>query len=231
MPNASSIEFRANGRTAPGYLSLPPNGRGPGVVLLQEWWGLVGHIKDVADRLAAEGFVVLAPDLYHGKQTTSPDEAGKLLMALEIAEAGKDIRGAAEHLLALDDVEPKQVAAVGFCMGGQLALFGASAHPDVISAAVDFYGIHPKVDPDVARLSGPVQMHFGQHDKSIPAERANALVERIRAAGKEVEAFWYDAGHAFMNDQRPAVHDPENARLAWSRMVEFLRRTLGAPAA
>jgi carboxymethylenebutenolidase len=218
--------FRANGRTANGYLAKPSSGRGPGVIVVQEWWGLVDHIKDLTDRFAREGFVALAPDLYHGERTKSPDQAGKLLMALNIAETAKDLRGAATYLRSLPDVQPKKVAAVGFCMGGQLALFGATAHPDVIDAAVDFYGIHPKVELDVSRLSGPVLAHFGKRDKSVPESAANALVQRIESAGKTVEAHFYDADHAFFNDTRPEVYDPKSAELAWQRTVDFLGRTL-----
>ena len=220
------VTFPANGRTADGYLGKPSSGRGPGVVVIQEWWGLVDHIKDLTDRFAREGFVALAPDLYHGERTKSPDQAGKLLMALNIAETAKDLRGAATYLRSLPDVQPKKVAAVGFCMGGQLALFGATAHPDVIDAAVDFYGIHPKVNPDVSRLSGPVLAHFGKRDKSVPESAANALVQRIKSGGKTVEAHFYDADHAFFNDTRPEVYDPKSAELAWDRTLKFLRGAL-----
>ena len=219
------VSFAANGRTAEGYLALPP-GPGPGVLVIQEWWGLVDHIRDLADRFARAGFVALAPDLYHGEKTKSPDQAGKLLMALNIAETGKDLRGAAVYLRARPEVRPRKVGAVGFCMGGQLALFGAAAHPDVIGAAVDFYGIHPKVEPDVSNLSGPVLAHFGRRDKSVPETAARALIERIQAAGKSVEAHFYDADHAFFNDQRPEVYDRQSAELAWDRTIEFLRRAL-----
>jgi carboxymethylenebutenolidase len=220
------ITFPANGRTVDGYLAQPSSGRGPGVIVIQEWWGLVDHIKDLTDRFAGEGFVALAPDLYHGERTKSPDQAGKLLMALNIAETAKDLRGAATYLRSLPDVQPKKVGAVGFCMGGQLALFAATAHPDVIDATVDFYGIHPKVNPDVAKLSGPVLAHFGRRDKSVPESAATALVERIKAAGKTVKAHFYDADHAFFNDTRPEVYDPKSADLAWQRTVDFLRGTL-----
>jgi carboxymethylenebutenolidase len=220
------ISFRANGRTVDGYLALPPDGRGPGLVVIQEWWGLVDHIKDLTDRFAREGYAALAPDLYHGEKTKSPDQAGKLLMALNIAETGKDLRGAAQYLHDRSDVQPKKVGVVGFCMGGQLALYGATAHPDLIGAAVDFYGIHPKVDPDVSRLSGPVLAHFGKRDRSVPEQAARALVDRIKAAGKSVEAYFYDADHAFFNDQRPEVHNQESAQLAWQRTLDFLRRAL-----
>jgi carboxymethylenebutenolidase len=220
------VTFPANGRTAEGYLALPPSGRGPGVVVLQEWWGLVDHIKDLTDRFAREGFVALAPDLYHGEKTKSPDQAGKLLMALNIAETANDLRGAATYLGSRPEVEPKKLATVGFCMGGQLALFGACAHPDVIDAAVDFYGIHPKVDPDVSKLSGPVLAHFGRRDKSVSERTARALVDRVEAAGKTIEAHFYDADHAFFNDQRPEVYDRKSAELAWRRTLDFLQRSL-----
>jgi len=220
------ISFPANGRNADGYLALPPSGRGPGLVVIQEWWGLVDHIKDLADRFAREGYVALAPDLYHGEKTKSPDQAGKLLMALNIAETAKDLGGAAQYLRGRPEVQPRKIGAVGFCMGGQLALYGGTTHPDLIDAVVDFYGIHPKVDPDVSRLSGPVLAHFGTRDRSVPESAANALVERIKAAGKSVEAYFYDADHAFFNDQRPEVYDRDSAQLAWRRTLDFLRRAL-----
>jgi carboxymethylenebutenolidase len=220
------IDFKANGRTATGYLAMPTTDTGPGIILVQEWWGLVGHITDVADRFAKAGFVVLAPDLYHGETAKSPDEAGKLMMALNIAEAAKDMGGAAACLTAMPEVSPKKVASVGFCMGGQLALFAACVVPERIGAAVDFYGIHPAVKPDVSRLSGPVLAHFATRDKSTPPDAANALVKRIRDAGKEAEAYSYEADHAFFNDQRPTVFNAEAAKLAWDRTLAFLKNAL-----
>lgn len=221
------VTFKANGRTADGYLATPSSGHGPGLIVVQEWWGLVGHIKDLADRFAAEGYFALAPDLYHGEQTKSPDEAGKLMMALNIAEAAKDMRGAADYLVGLDGVAPKKVATLGFCMGGQLALFAACEYPERIVAAVDFYGVHPAIKPNVSQLSGPVLAHFGLRDSTTPPAAADALVNRIRDAGKEVEAFSYDAGHAFFNDQRPTVYDAAASTLAWERTLAFLKRTIG----
>jgi carboxymethylenebutenolidase len=219
------IEFRANGRTTSGYLNSHA-GTGPGLIVVQEWWGLVDHIKQLADRFAAEGFITLAPDLYHGKQTKSPDEAGKLLMALNIAEAATDLRGAADYLLALPSVQPKKVGVVGFCMGGQLALFGAQEHPDRISAAVNFYGIHPKAPIDPAKLRVPVLAHFGRGDQSVKEADARALAARYHAVGASFEAHFYDAGHAFFNDARPQVFDQPSADLAWQRTLDFLRAQL-----
>jgi len=220
------IEFRANGRMTGGYLAMPPQ-PGPGLIVIQEWWGLVDHIKDLADRFAAEGFVALAPDLFHGDMTKSPDQAGKLLMALNIGEAGKDIRGAARHLLAMPEVQPKKVGTIGFCIGGQLALFAAAEFPEEISAAIDFYGIHPKVSISPEKLEVPVQAHFAKRDNSTPEAQARAFVNELKAGGKTVDEYFYDADHAFFNDTRPEVYNPEAAGLAWTRSLAFLREYLG----
>lgn len=221
------VEFRANGRTAEGYLSVPEK-PGPGLLVIQEWWGLVDHIRDLTDRFAAEGFVALAPDLYHGDMTKSPDQAGKMLMALNIGEAAKDMRGAASYLLSLEEVQPKKVGAIGFCMGGQLALYAATEFPEQISAGVDFYGIHPNAQINPEKLRVPILAHFAKRDDNVPEERARALVESIESAGGSIEAHFYDADHAFFNDTRPEVYDPEAATLAWNRTLEFLRRNLAA---
>lgn len=221
------IEFPANGRTASGYLASPAR-PGPGLIVIQEWWGLVDHIKDLAERFAAEGFVTLAPDLFHGDMTKSPDQAGKLFMALNIAEAGKDLLGAATHLFEMREVQPRKVGVLGFCMGGQLALFAAIKFPDVISAAVDFYGIHPKVSISPERLRVPVLLHFAKRDTSVPETQARALVQKLESAGKPIEAYFYDADHAFFNDTRPEVYNPDAAELAWTRTLAFLRAHLSA---
>lgn len=216
------IEFAANGRTAPGYLSSPSGG-GPGLIVVQEWWGLVDHIRDVADRFAAEGFVVLAPDLYHGDSTTSSDEAGHKLVGLDIAGVSAELRGAAQYLQAQPGVSGTKVAVVGFCMGGQLAMLGGCDHPDLIGPTVNFYGIHPKVTLEVERLEAPVLAHFANRDDFTPPATAEALVQRIRDAGKDITAHFYDARHAFLNDTRPEVYDAAAAQLAWTRTLAFLR--------
>ena len=221
------IRFAANGGTAPGYLVGPDSGKGgPGLVLLQEWWGLVDHIKDVADRFAAAGFVVLAPDLYDGQQTKSPDQAAKMFMALRIGEAAKDIRGAARHLLARADVSPKRVGVLGFCMGGQLALYAGQQYPGEFGAVVDFYGVHPNVPIDPAKVKVPVQLHFGKRDTNVPELTARELVERLSRGSAEVDAHFYEADHAFFNDTRPEVHNRAAADQAWNRSVDFLKKHL-----
>ena len=220
------IEFRSNGATAGGYLATPEGGRGPGVIVLQEWWGLVPHIKDVADRFAREGFVVLAPDLYHGRTTTSPDEAGKLMMALNIEQAERDLRGAVDHLLGHDATEGQTVGTVGFCMGGVLSLFAASKN-ERVGACVVFYGIHPKVEPDLDRLRAPVLGLYAERDQFVPPEAVRDLEAKLRERGKSIETHIYPGtDHAFFNDTRPEVYDPEAAADAWRRTVEFFREHL-----
>lgn len=221
------VKFQSNGATARGYLSVPESGGGPGVVVIQEWWGLVPHIKSVADRCAREGFVALAPDLYHGDVARSPDEAGKLMMALNIERAEKDLRGAVEYLLNQEATTGGRVGTVGFCMGGALSLYAASKN-ERVGACVVFYGIHPKVEPDLDALRAPVLGLFAKRDESVPPDAVRELEARLRERGKQVETHIYPGtDHAFFNDTRPEVYDEEAARDAWRRTIEFLRRHLG----
>lgn len=221
------VEFAANGRASSGYLATPATGSGPGVIVIQEWWGLVDHIKDVADRFASEGFVALAPDMYHGETATSPDDAGKLMMALNIDRTERDLRGAIDCLLARGEVTGDRVGTVGFCMGGQLSLFAACANPKV-GACVDFYGIHPNVAPDLGGLQAPVLGFFAEKDGFVTPEVARGLETDLRAAGKEVEITIFEgADHAFFNDTRTEVFHPQYAAECWARMLAFYRRLLG----
>ncbi|MEZ4455001.1 MAG: dienelactone hydrolase family protein [Gemmatimonadales bacterium] len=221
------VRYPVDGHAVDGYLSLPPAGSGPGVLVIQEWWGLVDHIKQVADRFAAAGFVALAPDFYAGQTTQSPDAASKLFMALNIDRAGAELRGAANYLLSRPETTGPRVGVVGFCMGGQLALYAGMSYSDLIGGAVDFYGIHPNVPIEGARLKIPVLGHFGTRDRSVPRDRVEALVRATTEAGGRFEAHFYDADHAFFNDTRPTVHQPEAARLAWDRTLAFFRTNLG----
>ncbi len=224
--NGSMIQFASAVGAAPAYLSLPATGSGPGLLLIQEWWGLVDHIKELADRFAAAGFVTLAPDLYHGESTSSPDEAQKLLMALDIQRAGAEIRDAARHLAAMPQIAPKKIGVLGFCMGGQLALLAATEYPDVISACVDFYGVNLNVVIDAERLRVPVLAHFGYSDPLVVRGDADALIRRLSDAGKFIDTYYYDAGHAFFNDTRPNAYNADAASLAWDRTLAFLRDAL-----
>ena len=222
-----SVEFTSNGGTTAGYLAVPESGKGAGVVVIQEWWGLVPHIKSVCDRLAAEGFVALAPDLYHGRTTNAPDEAGKLMMALDIERAEKDLRGAINYLLAHESVEGEQVGTIGFCMGGALSLYAASKN-EAVGACVVFYGAHPKVRPDLENLRAPLLGLYAERDTFATPEGARELEVKLKALGKKAEIHIYpDADHAFFNDERPEVYQPEAAADAWRRTVRFLHKHLG----
>lgn len=221
------VKFSANSDSTAGYLSRPEDRKGPGLLVIQEWWGLVDHIRDVCDRFAAAGFVALAPDLYHGESTSSPDQAQKLYMALNIDHAGRALRGAADFLHHHPAVSPGKVGVVGFCMGGQLALYAAQEHGDRIACAVDFYGIHPSVPIEPKRIGAPVLGHFGERDQSVPVDRVKALAAEVQAAGGSFEVHFYDAGHAFFNDTRPTVFAPDAAQLAWQRTLDFLHAHLG----
>jgi len=218
------LEFPSNGGKTTGYLATPASGKGPGVLVLQEWWGLVKHIKNVADRFAAEGFTALAPDLYHGKTADEPDAAGKLFMALNIGQAEKDLRGAVDHLASQSST--KKVGAVGFCMGGQLALFAGTVNPKV-GAVVDFYGIHPNVKPDYAKLGGPVLGLFAEKDQFVKPDDARAVDAAIKKAGQTSQIHIYpNVDHAFFNDERKDVYDKAAAEDAWKRTLTFFRQHL-----
>lgn len=221
------VEFASNGSQTRGYLARPANGKGPGVLVIQEWWGLVDHVKDIADRFAAEGFVALAPDLYHGQATSEPDEAGKLMMALNIDQAAKDLRGAARYLLQHDAVTSRKVGVVGFCMGGQLALYAATVAPDEVGAVADFYGIHPNVQPDLDKLRAPVLGAFAEQDGFAPPAAARELESQIRARSVPTDFKIYEGTqHAFFNDTRADVYDDAAAKDAWGRTVNWFRRHL-----
>ena len=220
------IEFPTNGTTTRGYLSLPEGGSGPGVIVLQEWWGLVDHIKDVADRFAGEGFVALAPDLYAGDSTTSPDDAGRMMMALEIDATEKVLRGATNWLASHDATRGNSVGVVGFCMGGQLALYAASKNPSV-GACVDFYGIHPNVNPDFGAIRCPVLGLFASEDGFVNPEAVSALEAKLDEHGVDKTFHTYQGvGHAFFNDSRPQAYDAEAATDAWGKVLSFFRGSL-----
>jgi len=223
------IEFPSNGTTGQGYLATPAGGSGPGVIVIQEWWGLVPHIEELCERFAAAGFVALAPDFYHGESATEPDDAGRLMMALELAKAGKDFSGAVDALL--DRSSGSAVGVVGFCMGGGLALVLATQRPDAVKVVVPFYGVipWPEAQPDWSALDAVVVGHFAENDEMATPERVAELEATINAAGNPDVTFYTYPGtdHAFFNDTRPEVYDAEASGLAWGRTLEALRGELG----
>ena len=218
------VEFASNGGTCTGYLA---GSSGPGVVVIQEWWGLVPHIKDVADRFAAAGFVALAPDLYHGEVTTEPDSAGKLLMSLNLATAGKDLSGAIDYLQ--QKTGNKKIGVTGFCMGGGLTLMVACQRPDAVVAAAPFYGgMRPDTPINWENMTAIVEGHYAEHDRGNAAPEAiKQLESELRAMGKDATFHVY-AGtqHAFFNDTRPDVYDAGASQTSWDRTVALFKRTL-----
>ncbi len=218
------VQFKSNGGTTDAYLATPPAGKGPGVVVIQEWWGLVGHIKSVCDRFAAEGFSALAPDLYHGKTASEPDTAGKLFMALNVPQAEKDLRAAVDEVAKHSSTG--KIGAVGFCMGGQLALFAATVNGKV-GACVNFYGVHPNVKPDYAKLAGPVLGLFAEKDAFVTPQTAKDVDAAIKKAGKQSEIHIYPGvDHGFFNDERPDVYHKQSAEDAWRRTLAVFRQHL-----
>jgi len=223
------VEFPSNGQSASGYLATPGSGSGPGIVVIQEWWGLVPHIKDVCDRLARDGFTALAVDLYHGSSASNdePDDAGKLMMEMELPRAARDMGGAVRWLLQSDSATGDAVGTVGFCMGGGLSLLLATQRPEV-RAAVAYYPVMPwpSYSADWSKLSGPVQGHFGGKDSYNAPEKVAELEKAIAAGGQQVEFFWYEGDHAFFNDTRPEAYDADAAQRSWERSLAFFRQQL-----
>ncbi|HVS67962.1 MAG TPA: dienelactone hydrolase family protein [Mycobacteriales bacterium] len=224
-----NVTFPNNGSEAHGYLAVPSSGSGPGVIVIQEWWGLTDHIAGMADRLAAEGFVALAPDLYGGKTAHDADTAGSLMMSLPVEQAALDLAGAVDFLLGHEAVTSAKLGAIGFCMGGGFVLMLAAQQGDRIAAAVPFYGVGPAVPDAYAGITAAVQGHYAENDDFFPADQARAQEQQIRSeSGADVEYFFYPAGHAFNNDENLlGTYDKEQADLAWGRAVDFLKAKLG----
>jgi carboxymethylenebutenolidase len=220
------VSYEGKRGATPGYLAVPESGTGPGVVVIQEWWGLTGHIRSVCDRFAAEGFVALAPDLYRGASTDEPGEAMRLMMGLAMDAAAEDIGGAARYLA---ERGTGTVGAVGFCMGGSLALWAAAGTPE-ITAAVGFYPAVPweRMSPEWGDYAGKTAvLHCSEEDGTSAAEGIRTAVEAIEAAGGEVTVYDYPkTRHAFFNDDRPEVYDDDAARAAWARTLEVFRTRL-----
>jgi len=221
------IEFPANGNSASGYVSESHSGSGSGVLVLQEWWGLVPQIKGVCDRLAEQGFTALAPDLYHGEfaQHTEMDKAGELMNSLPPDRAARDMGGAIDHLLALDACSSSQVGVVGFCMGGMLTLMIASLEGDRVGVAAPFYGAPLEEGAaDWSGLSAKVEGHFAAQDDFFPPEAITNLENHLQSLDKDVIFHIYDGtGHAFANEENAlGTYDIEASNLAWERTIALL---------
>jgi carboxymethylenebutenolidase len=228
---AESVEFRSNGNTASGYLATPPAGSGPGVLLIQEWWGLDPSLKSTADRLAAAGFVTLAPDLYHGELAAHDemDKASHLMQSMPPDRAGRDMSGAVDYLANHPAVTSKKIGVVGFCMGGMLSLLIAANRPDKIAAVVPFYGFpQGNMEPDWSRLTAAVSGHMAEHDDFFSPEGARALEAKLRGLGKDATLTVYPGtGHAFMGPHNAlGTLNEELAEKIWPQVFSFLNKQL-----
>ncbi len=221
------VTYPSNDHTCQGYFAASGAGRGPGVVVIQEWWGLVPHIEDLVDRFASEGFAAIAPDLYHGKSTTSPDDAGKLLMELDVERAEREIAGAGAYLTRHAACSSPKFGVIGFCMGGALAQYTATKHAQEVGAVVSFYGGFKKVEVNWTRLEAPILLIYGENDRGVPPDHGRELEKKLLSLGKRAELIVYPgADHAFFNDSRPAVYNRDAAADAWRRTLELFRSVL-----
>ena len=222
MPSAATVTFRSELGDAKGHLARPGKGV-PGIIVLQEWWGLVPHIKDVAGRFAAQGYVAMAPDLYHGKSTLEAAEAEHLMKGLDWARAAKEIAGAVRYLR---DVEgATRVGVTGFCMGGALTIIAAT-QPGV-DAYVAFYGFPPAGAAPLEKVEAPGLIFFGEDEPYFSIPDARAFAETQKKRGREAEVIVYPgAGHAFFNDTRPEAYREAAANYAWRRTLDHFGRQL-----
>jgi carboxymethylenebutenolidase len=226
-----TVEFRSNGHRASGYLVTPPTGRGPGVLVIQEWWGLDSGIKEMADRLGAAGFVALAPDLYHGELAAHDemDKAAHLMNAMPADRAARDMSGAIDYLAGHPAVTGAKLGVVGFCMGGMLAFLIAASRPDKVAAVVPFYGFPQGAsEPDWSKLTAAISGHMAEKDDFFPPAAARALEAKLRAMGKNVTFTVHPGtGHAFLAPHNAlGTFDAAVSARVWPEAVKFLHDTL-----
>lgn len=230
---AATVQFQSNGNTSSGYLVAPSAGSGPGVLVIQEWWGLDSGIKEMADRLGAAGFVALAPDLYHGELAAHDemDKAAHLMQSLPPGRAARDMSGAIDYLATHPAVTSDGIGVVGFCMGGMLSFLIAASRPDKVKAAVPFYGF-PQGDnePDWSKLSASIRGHMAGNDTFFPPAAARALEAKLLGMGKDVTLTVHEgAGHAFMGPHNAlGTLDADLSARIWPEVTAFLSETLAA---
>jgi carboxymethylenebutenolidase len=229
---AKTVEFPCGDATAEGYLVIPESGSGPGVIVVQEWWGLDPGILEMAERLGRSGFVALVPDLYHGEiaEHTEMDKAAQLMSALPPERAARDMSGAVDYLVGHDAVTGDGIGVIGFCMGGMLTWILAANRGDVVRAAVPFYGFPTgDAEPDWSGLTAVVRGHMAEHDDFFPPDAARALEAKLQALGKDVVVTVHPgSGHAFMNPFNPlGTLDEELGARVWPEVCEFLHDRLG----
>ena len=223
------VEYTTDAGTTRAYLAVPASGSGPGIVVVQEWWGLVDHIRDVCDRFAAEDFLALAPDLYRGETTTEPDEATRKMQEVDVHTAALELAVGIGYVLQHPGCTSGTVGVVGYCMGGALALIAGATATGKVGAVDSYYGVFWYGDPQFEPMTGPVVMRVGTNDEFISLERIEELAQLVREAGADVTVRTYEgAGHAFFNDSRPEAYRPEAAQAAWQETLELFRTSLAS---
>ena len=229
---AETVSFPSNGSEASGYLARPASGSGPGVLVIQEWWGLDANIKEVADQLADAGFVALAPDLYHGELAAHDemDKAGQLMQSMPPDRAARDMSGAIDYLDGLDATNGRGIGVVGFCMGGMLSFLIAAGRPDKVVAVVPFYGFpQGDMEPDWSKMNATVRGHMAEHDDFFGPDAAHALEAKLQGMGKDVTLTVHPGtGHAFMASHNAlGTRDAALAAELWPQVTSFLHEQLG----
>lgn len=224
----SRVNLPLNGDGAYAYVAQPDDAAAhPGIVQIQEWWGIEPHVMDLAEKLAEQGFIVAVPDLYHGKIATEPDDAERIMMMVmgNVDRAVKEIIGALDTVKAMPNVQPKKLGLIGFCMGGFLAYTVAARYPD-LGALVPFYGAGYDPTPEeVAKVNAPVLAFYGDHDPSVPMEQARKIERMYKEAGKDFAMKVYNAGHAFINPAH-GDYNAQAASEAWPLAIQFLKQHL-----
>jgi len=222
-----TVQYKSGQESVSGFLALPQgNGRHPGIVAIHEWWGLNDWVKDQAQKLAEQGYVVLAVDLYRGKSATDPDTAHELMRGLPQDRAIRDLEAAFDYLASRPDVDANRTGSIGWCMGGGLSL-QLAIHEPKLAACVVNYGALPTDPGDIAKIHAPMLGNFGADDKGITLADVQAFQAAMKKAGKSLDAKIYDgAGHGFENPNNQAGYRQAAADDAWQRTLSFLHSTL-----
>jgi carboxymethylenebutenolidase len=226
------VEFKSNGGTASGYLYTPEGGSGPGVIVIQEWWGVDSGIREMASRIAAAGFVALVPDLYHGElaQHDEMDKAGQLMSSMPPDRAARDMSGAVDYLAGHSATTGDGIGVIGFCMGGMLTMILAAIRPDKVKAGVPFYGFpQGEMEPDWTKLTAKIRGYMAENDDFFGPDAARALEAKLQGMGKDVTLTVVPGtGHAFMGPHNAmGTLNEERAAEIWPKVTAFLHEELG----
>ena len=221
------VRFKSGPETVGGYLALPISpGRHPALVVIQEWWGLNGWVKEQAREFAEQGYVALAPDLYRGQVATDPERARELMLSMPKDRALRDLEAAFDYLAARSDVNSNKIGAIGWCMGGGLSV-QLAIHEPRLAACVVNYGVLPTDPALIHKIRAPVLGNFGAEDRGIPPAAVHAFEKAMKSEGKRFDAKIYEgAGHAFENPNNKGGYRPEAARDARARTLAFFAENL-----